>query len=147
MQHSIQLSIQPGKYTIGTFAKAAGVHVETVRYYQRKDLLAKPEKPYGGIRRYGERELSRLRFIKTAQWLGFSLDEIANLLQLEDGTHCDDVSRIAEDKLMEVRKKLGELQRMENTLADLLDACRHANGNAHCPLIDSLQGVSLSKRR
>lgn len=142
MQHSLQ----QGKYTIGTFAKAAGVHVETVRYYQRKSLLAEPEKPYGGIRRYGEADLARLCFIKTAQWLGFSLGEIANLLQLEDGTHCDDVSRIAEDKLMEVRKKLDELQKMENTLSDLLDACRHTSGNAHCPLIDSLQGASLPKR-
>src|SRR5690625_5841535 len=102
MQHPMQQC----KYTIGTFAKAAGVHVETVRYYQRKSLLAEPEKPYGGIRRYGEADLARLRFIKTAQWLGFSLGEIANLLQLEDGTHCDDVSRIAADKLMEVREKL-----------------------------------------
>ena len=130
-------------YRIGLFAKAAGVHVETVRYYQRKGLLNLPEKPYGGMRRYGERELSRLKFIKTAQWLGFSLDEIANLLKLEDGAHCDEVSKIATVKLTEVRKKLGELRNMEKALSELLDACAHSSSKMHCPLIEKLQQDSF----
>jgi MerR family transcriptional regulator, mercuric resistance operon regulatory protein len=76
--------------TIGAVAKAAGVNVETVRFYQRRALLAEPDKPYGGIRRYGADDVARVRFVKAAQRLGFSLDEIAGLLQLDDGTHCDE---------------------------------------------------------
>lgn len=72
--------------TIGVFAKAAGVNVETIRFYQRKGLLLEPDKPYGSIRRYGEADVTRVRFVKSAQRLGFSLDEIAELLRLEDGT-------------------------------------------------------------
>src|SRR5260370_12711116 len=71
--------------TIGTFAKAAGVNVETIRFYQRKKLLLAPERPYGKIRHYGEADVARVKFVKAAQRLGFSLDEIAELLKLEDG--------------------------------------------------------------
>ncbi|BBM05535.1 hypothetical protein HAALTHF_21370n [Vreelandella aquamarina] len=75
--------------TIGVFAKAAGVNVETIRFYQRKGLLPEPDKPYGSIRRYGAADVTRVRFVKSAQRLGFSLDEIAELLRLDDGTHCE----------------------------------------------------------
>ena len=68
--------------TIGEFAASAGVNVETIRFYQRKGLLTEPERPYGGIRRYGDAEVSRVRFVKSAQRLGFSLDEIAELLRM-----------------------------------------------------------------
>jgi MerR family mercuric resistance operon transcriptional regulator len=85
--------------TIGVFAKAAGVNVETIRFYQRKGLLLEPDKPYGSIRRYGEADVTRVRFVKSAQRLGFSLDEIAELLRLEDGTHCEEASSLAEHKL------------------------------------------------
>lgn len=78
--------------TIGVFAKAAGVNVETIRFYQRKGLLPEPDKPYGSIRRYGEADVTRVRFVKSAQRLGFSLDEIAELLRLDDGTHCEEAS-------------------------------------------------------
>lgn len=66
--------------TIGVFAKAAGVNVETIRFYQRKGLLREPDKPYGSIRRYGEADVVRVKFVKSAQRLGFSLDEIAELI-------------------------------------------------------------------
>ncbi|GHK89984.1 hypothetical protein ECZU17_59210 [Escherichia coli] len=78
--------------TIGVFAKAAGVNVETIRFYQRKGLLREPDKPYGSIRRYGEADVVRVKFVKSAQRLGFSLDEIAELLRLDDGTHCEEAS-------------------------------------------------------
>ena len=80
--------------TIGVFAKAVGVNVETIRFYQRKGLLPEPSKPHGSIRRYGETDVMRVRFVKSAQRLGFSLDEIAELLRLEDGTHCDEASSL-----------------------------------------------------
>lgn len=85
--------------TIGVFAKAAGVNVETIRFYQRKGLLREPDKPYGSIRRYGEADVVRVKFVKSAQRLGFSLDEIAELLRLDDGTHCEEASSLAEHKL------------------------------------------------
>ncbi|MGH8833200.1 MAG: Hg(II)-responsive transcriptional regulator, partial [Polaromonas sp.] len=112
--------------TIGAFAKAAGVNVETIRFYQRKGLLPEPDKPYGRIRRYGEKDVTRLRFVKSAQRLGFSLDEIAELLRLEDGTHCEEASSLAEHKLKDVREKLADLTRMETALSGLVRACHAA---------------------
>ena len=126
--------------TIGVFAKAAGVNVETIRFYQRKGLLLEPDKPYGSIRRYGEADLARVRFVKSAQRLGFSLDEIAELLRLEDGTHCDEASHLAEHKLQDVRAKMADLARMESVLSELVCACHLRQGNVFCPLIASLQG-------
>ncbi|MCW3717648.1 MerR family transcriptional regulator, partial [Burkholderia cenocepacia] len=74
-------------WTIGALATAADVGVETIRFYQRKGLLSEPHKPYGGIRRYGAADVARLRFVKSAQRLGFTLEEVGELLRLEDGTH------------------------------------------------------------
>lgn len=127
--------------TIGTFAKAADVNVETIRFYQRKGLLPEPKRPPGGIRRYGPADVARVRFVKAAQRLGFSLDEIGELLSLDDGTHCEEASGLAEHKLKDVREKLADLARMEAVLAELVCACRARPGNVSCPLIASLQGV------
>ncbi len=124
--------------TIGAFAQAAGVHIETIRFYQRKGLLLEPIKPLGGIRRYGKSDVARVRFVKMAQGLGFSLDEIAELLQLEDGTHCEEASRLAEQKLVDVRVKLANLQKMEMVLSELVRACHTKNSPDGCPLITSL---------
>ncbi|TBR75614.1 MAG: Hg(II)-responsive transcriptional regulator [Burkholderiaceae bacterium] len=129
-----------GNLTIGAFAKAAGVNVETIRFYQRKGLLAEPDKPFGSIRRYGEADVTRVRFVKSAQRLGFSLDEIAELLRLDDGTHCAEASHLAEHKLQDVREKMADLARMETVLSELVCACHAHKGNVSCPLIASLQG-------
>lgn len=128
-----------GDLTIGAFAKAAEVNVETIRFYQRKGLLPEPDKPYGSIRRYGETDVARVRFVKSAQRLGFSLDEIAELLRLEDGTHCEEAGRLAECKLKDVREKLADLTRMETALSELVRACHSHKGNFSCPLVASLQ--------
>jgi len=125
--------------TIGAFAEAAGVNVETIRFYQRKGLLAEPDKPYGSIRRYGLGDVARVRFVKSAQRLGFSLDEVAGLLKLDDGTHCDEARRLAEQKLADVRDKLADLRRIEKALARLVQDCCAARGTVSCPLIDALQ--------
>lgn len=126
--------------TIGTLAKNAGTHVETIRYYQRRGLVAVPDKPYSGIRRYDGHALARLHFIRAAQWLGFSLDEVAELLKLDDGTHCDDARSLAEQKLVDVRRKIASLQKMESTLANLVERCRCSTDPQQCPIIHSLQG-------
>ncbi len=123
---------------IGEFAAAADVNVETIRFYQRKGLLAEPERPYGSIRRYGDAEVSRVRFVKSAQRLGFSLDEIAELLRLEDGAHCQEARGLAEHKLVDVREKLKDLGRIESVLSTLVEDCRSAKANISCPLISAL---------
>ncbi|GLZ89350.1 MerR family transcriptional regulator [Metapseudomonas resinovorans] len=129
-----------GSLTIGAFAKAAGVNVETIRFYQRKGLLPEPDKPYGSIRRYGEADVARVKFVKSAQRLGFSLDEVAGLLRLEDGALCDEARVLAEQKLGDVRGKLADLQRIEGVLARLVHDCCANHGTVSCPLIVSLHG-------
>ncbi|WP_296510331.1 Hg(II)-responsive transcriptional regulator [Rhodoferax sp.] len=125
--------------TIGVLAEAADVSVETIRFYQRKGLMQAPDRPHGGIRRYGEADLARVRFIKSAQRLGFSLDEISDLLQLEDGAHCAEARQQAERKLTDVRTRLADLHRIETVLQDLVQRCCAAKGRVRCPLIASLQ--------
>lgn len=125
--------------TIGTLARAAGVNVETIRFYQRRGLLGQPRKPSSGVRHYGEADLARVRFIKTAQGLGFRLDEVALLLRLDDGTHCTDAREIGEHKLKDVRQRLSELRRVEAVLAALVRKCQVTRGLVSCPLIASLQ--------
>jgi MerR family mercuric resistance operon transcriptional regulator len=125
--------------TIGRLAAMAAVNVETIRFYQRKGLLSAPTRRYGGIRRYGAAELSRVTFIKSAQRLGFSLGEISELLVLEDGTHCREARDQAERKLSDVRAKLADLRRIERVLGDLVARCSAAKGRVTCPLIESLR--------
>jgi len=125
--------------TIGAFANAAGVNVETVRFYQRRSLLTEPDKPYGSIRRYGPADVARVKFVKTAQRLGFSLDEVAGLLRLDDGAHCDEARQLAELKLADVRRKLADLRRIEKVLATLVRDCCASHGTVSCPLISTLQ--------
>lgn len=136
---------EAGTMTIGGLAKAAGVNVETIRYYQRRGLLPEPDRPYGSIRRYRNSDAARLSFIRTAQRLGFSLNEIAELLRLEDGTHCAEASALAEHKLKDVREKLADLRRIERVLAERVHACHERQGRVTCPLIASLhEGLSAT---
>ena len=132
--------------TIGVLAETAGVNVETIRFYQRKGLMQKPDRPLGGIRRYGEADQARVRFIKSAQRLGFSLDEIGDLLKLADGSHCTEAREQAERKLMDVRGKIADLLRMETVLSDLVCACYERKETVSCPLIASLHGETNPER-
>lgn len=136
-----------GTYRIGTLAIAADVHVETVRYYQRRGLLAVPPRPPGGIRFYGEAHVQRLRFIKHAQALGFSLEEVRDLLALEDGRHCAEAGRLASLKLSVVRERLRKLRRVERVLAALVDQCKRKPGKMGCPLIAALEGGRPTDKR
>jgi MerR family mercuric resistance operon transcriptional regulator len=126
--------------TIGAFAKMAGVNVETIRFYQRKRLLPEPDRPYGGIRRYGESDVARVKFVKSAQRLGLSLDEIGQLLRLEDGTSCNEAAEIAAHRLADVRARLADLLRIEAALSQLVYECQAHHGDVSCPLIAALQG-------
>ena len=129
----------PESYTIGALAKQVGVNVETVRYYQRRGLLGEPQRPLGGIRRYGQAHARRLRFIRQAQLLGFSLDEVKDLLALEDGKHCREAERLAAIKLAAVRERLAQLRRVERVLATLVEQCQCNTGRVRCPLIAALE--------
>jgi len=135
----------PAQYTIGTLAKRAGVNVETIRYYQRRGLVGEPERPLGGIRRYTEAHVRRLRFIKQAQQLGFNLDEVADLLALEDGRHCRRAERLGSKKLAMVQERIAQLRSVEKVLATLLDQCHCNTGKVRCPLIAALENERPSQ--
>lgn len=124
--------------TIGQLAAAAGVNVETVRYYQRRELLAAPDRPTGSIGRYPAAALTRLRFIKRAQSLGFTLEDVQALLSLDDGRSCAAAREIGEHKLAEVRERLRVLRLLEAALAELVTRCTTARRKVSCPLIDAL---------
>lgn len=133
------MSKEPVSMSIGTLAKAAGVNVETIRFYQKKGLLPMPGRTHGQIRRYTADEVARVRFIKAAKALGFTLDEILDLLSLEDGTHCDEARDLALRKLADVRNRLLDLRRIESTLEQLVADCDAVGAKTCCPLIASLQ--------
>ena len=139
MNNAMLKTEQKSSYTIGELAKTTDVHIETIRFYQRRGLMDEPQKPAGGIRRYGVEDVARIRFIKSAQNLGFSLDEIIILLALEDGADCSTASKIAQKKLGEIKKKIADLRRIEKTLSELLNKCKENDGEVQCPIISSLQ--------
>ena len=129
------------RMSIGTLAKTAGVNVETIRFYERKGLLLK--RPHGDIRRYNAEDLSRVRFVKAAKGLGFTLSEIGALLKLEDGTHCNEVREIATLKLHDVRAKMVALRNMASALEQLIVGCCATQDDGFCHLIASLQTEAL----
>jgi MerR family mercuric resistance operon transcriptional regulator len=128
----------PRGLTVGAFGARAGVSVETIRFYQRKGLLHAPKRSHGAIRRYSDADVARVRFVKSAQYLGFSLDEVAGLLRLQDGTNCASARAVAEQKLADVRVKLRDLRRIESVLRRLVTACAASQGTVTCPLIAAL---------
>lgn len=132
------MAIPSSSLTIGDVAAAAAVNVETIRFYQRKGLIPEPGRSYGQIRRYSGADVARVKFVKSAQRLGFSLQEIAGLLRLEDGTHCDDARAMAEQKLDDMRSKLRDLRRMEVALKKLVADCCSPRDTITCPLIAAL---------
>ncbi|MFZ6779082.1 MerR family transcriptional regulator [Undibacterium sp. Ji83W] len=129
------------QYTIGQLAKAAGVGVETIRYYQRRDLLPVPAVATG-FRTYPANLAERIRFIKRAQELGFSLDEIANLLMLEDGNDRQAIRDVAQERLLQVQAKLLDLHRMEDMLTQLIHQCASSTQQVQCPIIQALASSS-----
>ncbi len=126
--------------TVGQVARAAGVNVETIRFYQRRKLIEKPEKPLGSMRRYPRAAVDRVRFIKRAQQLGFTLEEVRTLLALEDGRSCAEAQRLAMAKLAAVESRIADLQRMRRVLKILIDECSTGRGKLACPIISTLSG-------
>jgi MerR family mercuric resistance operon transcriptional regulator len=123
--------------TIARLARDAGVGVETVRFYERRGLIAQPARQGGGYRRYGPDHVRRIQFVRRAQELGFTLDEIASLLELEDGTNRAQVRRIAAARLTQIRERVADLRRMERALSHLLEHCETERA-PRCPIIDAM---------
>ena len=124
--------------TIGRLAESAEVNVETVRYYQRRGLMREPTRPIGSVRRYSDDDVKRIRFIKRAQQLGFTQEEVTNLLKLEDGRSCRETERLAQQKLALVEARLADLMRLRKTLQELIGRCESGRGRITCPIIESL---------
>lgn len=120
--------------TIGGLAKAAGVGVETVRYYQRRGLLPEPARPPGEVRRYGEEELKRLRFIRFAQAAGFTLAEIKELLDLDASDDRARARELAQARVAAIDAKIKELREARDALAGLATACARKRGGP-CPIL------------
>lgn len=126
-------------FTIGKVAKAAGVGVETIRFYERKGLIEQPVAT-GTYRVYPRSVVSRIRFIKRAKELGFKLDEIKDLLALADYPENDRaaVKNIASQKAETLRSRIAELQKAEQVLSELVDNCSGEGSVKGCPIIDAL---------
>lgn len=124
--------------TIGKLAAAAGVGVETLRYYQRRGLLEVPARPLGGQRRYAPEQATRVRFIKRAQALGFTLDEVGALLHLDQAGACDATRALAVRKLALIEHKLADLKVMHRALSGLVGQCDAGGGGVTCPIIETL---------
>lgn len=126
------------QFSIGQVAKAANVNVETIRYYQRRGLLTEPLKPLGGHRRYSGQDVNKLRFIKRAQVLGFTLEEIENLLRLDGANSCSDTHDLAMHKLELIEAKMADLTAMRDVLTGLVRQCETGNSHEGCPIIQAL---------
>jgi MerR family copper efflux transcriptional regulator len=126
--------------SIGQVAHQAGVGVETIRFYEREGLLEEPPRRASGYRQYSEQVVTRLRFIKRAKLLGFSLKEINELLMLrvDSGTSCEQVKQRTEAKIAEVERKMVELQRMRKALLQVHSLCIGSGPTGACPMLDAL---------
>lgn len=130
-----------GSLTIGELAKQAGVNRETVRYYERRRLLPRSPRSLSGYRVFQDEALRRLRFIRHAKMLGFSLNEIRELLALRVNSidTCDRVRERTEVKIAQIEGKIQALQQMKAALSELVAACSRRGKTNHCPILDSLE--------
>ncbi len=127
--------------TIGALARAAGVNVETIRYYERIGVLRQPDTPPQGWRTYDAQALRRVRFIKRAQSLGLSLEGARQLLDLrqDPGGDCSEARQIASAKLVEIEAKIASLTRIRDALLAVTKACPGSGPPAECPILDAVE--------
>jgi len=127
--------------TTGRLAALAGINIETVRFYERSGLIAKPKRTASNYRQYPRSDVARVRFIRRAQGLGFSLKEIAELLSLRAAPSRSRarVKRLTEEKLGVIEGKIADLQRMRKSLASISAACDGRGTVADCPIINALE--------
>jgi Hg(II)-responsive transcriptional regulator len=134
--------------TIGQVAKQAGVGVDTLRYYEREGLLEEPSRRASGYREFSEEVVTRIRFIKRAQELGFSLKEITELLTLrvDPATPSSEVKRRAEAKLEDIERKIEALFRMKRALEHITHLCTGQGPISQCPILDALEHEDGDRR-
>ena len=129
---------------IGQVAAQAGVNVQTLRYYERRGLLAEPERTASGYRLYRGEAVELVRFIKRAQELGFSLGEIEQLLELRDDrvSSCDEVQALAEAKIETIEEKLRQLAALKEALGVLVRSCERGDTDRECPILEVIEDAA-----
>ncbi len=151
---SLPLTLRKGdrmtvEFTIGQLAKQVGVNIQTVRYYERRKLLTPTARRPSGYRLYGEEALNRLRFIKNAQALGFTLQEVTELLNLRVSSkaRCGDVQKKAQAKLAQVEAKIQDLRALDRALQSLIRSCHAGQPTDHCPILKAIEDNSKKPSR
>lgn len=129
---------------IGQLAKRTGVRIDTVRHYERIGLLRPAARLASGYRRYGDAELKRLRFIRRAKALGFTLEEIHELLTLSTGKNVNSIRKTASARLADVERRIEELTLIRESLRQLVAACPGHGRAEACPILNALQGEELT---
>lgn len=129
-----------GSFTIGVVAKRVGVAIDTIRYYEREGLLPEPERRASGYRSYGQGTIAQLRFIRRAKHLGFTLEEIRELLALSADSQrgVKAVKKRAQQRLAAIEQRIVELQRVRDGLAELVESCPGHGAPEHCPILRAL---------
>lgn len=138
----------PETMTIGKLARSAGVGVETVRFYEREGLLEEPPRGESGYRQYSPGSLTRLRFVRQAKELGFTLPEIRELLSLRSSpsSSCAEVQARIQDKIGGIEEKIGSLERMKSALNEMAATCRSgALPTSECPILDALEQATVQE--
>ncbi len=135
-------SLKDSSLTRGQLARAVGVGIETIRFYEREGLLPDPPRRRSGYRQYPPESVARVRFIRRAKELGFTLSEINDLLELrvDPEKSCADVRAAAKAKMADVEAKMDDLERIKSALARLARACRGKGPTSECPILDALEG-------
>lgn len=125
---------------IGEVSAASGCHIETIRYYERIGLMTEPDRTASGYRRYRDADVERLRFITRGRALGFSLEEVASLLRLAEQSQlsCSDVDRLARIHLVDIQRRIADLQRMELELQRTIESCS-GQERASCSILSALK--------
>jgi len=136
-------------YKIGEVARRADVNKETVRYHEERELIPKPDRRRSGYRIFTQRHIDQIRFIKRAQELGFTLNEIKELLELrmDEDTTCSEIKSEAQQKYRDVAQKINDLQRIKETLTDLIDSCSDDEPIGDCPILEALESNSKTGKQ
>ena len=134
-----------GLATIGQIAQAVSVATSTLRYYEREGLLEPVDRTPAGYRLYGPTAIDQLRFIRSAQSVGFSLNDIKALLSLDAGTSCKQVQTMIADRLADVSRRIAELKSVKRTLTSALGRCRRSRKG--CPILSDLRNTNQRRRR
>lgn len=136
-------------FKIGEVARRTDVNKETVRYYEQRELIPKPDRRRSGYRIFTQRHIDQIKFIKRAQQLGFTLTEIKELLELRvnEDTSCSEIKEEARQKYQDVSEKIEDLRRIKETLTGLIDSCSEDGPIGDCPILEALEGKNKTGKQ